>query len=87
MIEIRGIGIINVREIFGSNAIENESKIDLVVELISFNENHDYERLGYDTTFVNILNIEIPTMQIPVSPGRNLSTLIEIAAKKLIFER
>jgi|TARA_B100001971_G_C18128010_1_gene503182 HPr kinase/phosphorylase len=87
LIEIRGIGIINVREIFGSNAIENESKIDLVVELISFNENHDYERLGYDTTFMNILNIEIPTMQIPVSPGRNLSTLIEIAAKKLIFER
>ena len=87
LIEIRGIGIINIKEIFGYNSIQDESKIDLVVELIGFKENHDYERLGYDTIFMKILNIEVPSVKIPVSPGRNLSTLIEIAVKKLILER
>ena len=87
LIEIRGIGIINIKEIFGYNSIQDESKIDLVVELIGFKENHDYERLGYDTILMKILNIEVPSVKIPVSPGRNLSTLIEIAVKKLILER
>lgn len=87
LIEIRGIGIINVKEIFGYNSMQDESKIDLVIELISFKENHNYERLGYDTIFMEILNIKVPSIKIPVSPGRSLSTLIEVAVKKLICER
>ena len=86
LIEIRGIGIINVKEIFGEEAMINSSKIDLMIELVDFKDSHNYERLGYNTSFTNILDIKIPHMKIPVSPGRNLSTLIEIAVKKTILE-
>ena len=86
LIEIRGIGIINVKEIFGEEAMINSSKIDLMIELVDFKDSHNYERLGYDTSFTKILDIKIPHMKIPVSPGRNLSTLIEIAVKKTILE-
>ena len=64
----------------------NSSKIDLMIELVDFKDSHNYERLGYNTSFTNILDIKIPHMKIPVSPGRNLSTLIEIAVKKTILE-
>jgi len=86
LIEIRGIGIINVKEIFGEEAMINSSKIDLMIELVDFKDSHNYERLGYDTSYTEILDIKIPHMKIPVSPGRNLSTLIEIAVKKTILE-
>lgn len=86
LIEIRGIGIINVREIYGSKSVMKQTQIDLAIELIEFNEKHDYERLGYDRDFLQILGIDVPIMKIPVSPGRNLSTLIEIAIKKIKIE-
>ena len=86
LIEIRGIGIINVKEIFGEEAMINSSKIDLMIELVDFKDSQNYERLGYDTSYTEILDIKIPHMKIPVSPGRNLSTLIEIAVKKTILE-
>jgi HPr kinase/phosphorylase len=86
LIEIRGIGIINVKDIFGEKSIIENSKIDLMIELIDYKDNLNYERLGYDTTYIQILNSKIPHMKIPVGPGRNLSTLIEIAVKKIILE-
>ena len=86
LIEIRGIGIINVKDIFGEEAIINSSDINLMIELVDFKDDFNYERLGYDTSYTEILNIKIPHMKIPVSPGRNLSTLIEIAVKKIILE-
>ena len=86
LIEIRGIGIINVKDIFGEEAIINSSDINLIIELVDFKDDFNYERLGYDTSYTEILNIKIPHMKIPVSPGRNLSTLIEIAVKKIILE-
>lgn len=86
LIEIRGIGIINVNDIFGHDTIIKSSPIDLVVELVDFNNNFEYERLGYDKKFIKIMNTEVLHMQIPVSPGRNLSTLIKIAVKKVIVE-
>ena len=86
LIEIRGIGIVNIKEIFGIKAIKKKSKVDLIIELIQFNDKHDYERLGYDRDFLNMLGIDVPIMKIPVSPGRNLSTLIEIAVKKIKLE-
>ena len=60
--------------------------MELIIELIQFNDKHDYERLGYDRDFLNMLGIDVPIMKIPVSPGRNLSTLIEIAVKKIKLE-
>ena len=83
---IRGIGIINVKNVFGNSSILDESRINLIVDLIEFNKENKYERLGYDTKEEEILGIKIPNIEIPVSPGRNILTLIEIAVKKLNSE-
>ena len=86
LIEIRGIGILNVKDIFGALAVMKESKIHLIMDLIEFNKENKYDRLGYDTVQEKIMSVPLPKIQIPVSPGRNVSTLIEIALKKLKFE-
>ena len=86
LIEIRGIGIINVKDIFGALAVMKEAKIHLLIDLIEFNKENKYDRLGYDTVQEEIMTVLLPKIQIPVSPGRNVSTLIEIALKKLKFE-
>ena len=86
LIEIRGIGIINVKDIFGEDSIIKKSSIDLMIELVDFDKDYNYERLGYDKSYIEILGCKIPHMKIPVSPGRNLSTLISIAVKKTIVE-
>ena len=86
LIEIRGIGIINVKDIFGALAVMKEAKIHLLIDLIEFNKENKYDRLGYDTVQEEIMTVLLPKIQIPVSPGRNVSTLIEIALKKLRFE-
>ena len=86
LIEIRGIGIINVKDIFGALAVMKEAKIHLLIDLIEFNKENKYDRLGYDTVQEEIMTVPLPKIQIPVSPGRNVSTLIEIALKKLKFE-
>jgi|SRR5210317_1945620 HPr kinase/phosphorylase len=86
LIEIRGIGILNVKDIFGALAVMKESKIHLIIDLIEFNKENKYDRLGYDTVQEKIMSVPLPKIQIPVSPGRNVSTLIEIALKKLKFE-
>ena len=86
LIEIRGIGIINVKDIFGALSVMKEAKIHLLIDLIEFNKENKYDRLGYDTVQEEIMTVPLPKIQIPVSPGRNVSTLIEIALKKLRFE-
>ena len=86
LIEIRGIGILNVKDIFGALSVMKESKIHLIIDLIEFNKENKYDRLGYDTVQEKIMSVPLPKIQIPVSPGRNVSTLIEIALKKLKFE-
>tara|TARA_B100000676_G_scaffold97265_1_gene97269 strand:- start:1403 stop:1879 length:477 start_codon:yes stop_codon:yes gene_type:complete len=86
LIEIRGIGILNVKNIFGYLSALDESEIKLIVNLVDFNKENKYDRLGYDTKEEEISGIKIPSIEIPVSPGRNISTLIEIAVKKLNFE-
>ena len=86
LIEIRGIGILNVKDIFGALAVIKESRIHLIIDLIEFNKENKYDRLGYDTVQEKIMSVPLPKIQIPVSPGRNVSTLIEIALKKLKFE-
>ena len=75
-----------LKNVFGYSSILDESTINLIVDLIEFNKENKYERLGYDTKEEEILGIKIPNIEIPVSPGRNISTLIEIAVKKLNSE-
>jgi len=79
-VELRGIGIIDVRRIFGMGAVKPTEKVDLVVHLEPWEEGKVYERLGADERRTSILDIEIPSLVIPVKPGRNLAVIIEVAA-------
>lgn len=79
-LELRGIGIINVRRLFGIGAVKMTEKIDLVVELEQWNSEKVYDRMGVDTECVSLLGVKIPLLNIPVKPGRNLAVILEVAA-------
>ena len=79
-LELRGIGIINARRLFGIGAVKMTEKIDLVVELEQWNSEKVYDRMGVDTEFVSLLGVKIPSLTIPVKPGRNLAVILEVAA-------
>jgi HPr kinase/phosphorylase len=78
--EIRGIGIIDVRNLFGVGAVRDEQKVELVVHLEEWEKGKEYERLGLEDEYEDILGLKIPKIILPVRPGRNLSVIIEIAA-------
>ena len=78
-IEIRGIGVIDVRQLFGMRAIKPESQLDLVVHLEPWDDKKVYDRLGIEDHHVDILDVQIPIVTIPVRPGRNLASIIEVA--------
>ncbi len=78
-IELRGIGVIDVHQLMGMRAVKKESQIDLVVHLEPWREDKFYDRFGLDEETVNILGLSVPTTTIPVRPGRNLATIIEVA--------
>lgn len=79
-IELRGIGIVDVKNIFGMGAVKNTENINLVINLEIWQQGKNYERLGLDKEVTNILGIDIPSLTVPVRPGRNLAVIIEIAA-------
>ena len=79
-IELRGIGIINASRIFGAGAVKLTEKIDLVINIEQWDVNKVYDRMGLDIQTTNILDLEIPSLTIPVKPGRNLAVIIEVAA-------
>jgi HPr kinase/phosphorylase len=80
-LEIRGLGIINIRDLFGVSAISAAKAIDLSIRLERWDEAGDVDRLGIDAQAVEILGVHVPQVLIPVSPGRNLSTLVETAVR------
>ena len=86
-IEVRGLGIINIVDIFGVGALMEEKKLDLVIHLEKWSPKKKYDRLGEDNIYHNILGKDIPKFVLPVAPGRNLSTLIEVAVKYFISKR
>jgi HPr kinase/phosphorylase len=79
-LELRGIGIINARRLFGIGAVKMTEKLDLVVELEQWNSEKVYDRMGVDTEFVSLLGVKVPSLTIPVKPGRNLAVILEVAA-------
>jgi HPr kinase/phosphorylase len=86
--EIRGLSIINIQQIFGEQAICQKSNVDLVINLESWDEDKIYDRLGLDAQEeYEILGVKIPQSTIPVAPGRNISTLIEVACKVHILRK
>ncbi len=79
-IEIRGIGIVDVRKIFGMGAVKNSEKIDLIINLEHWNKDKSYDRLGMEDQTTEILGIKIPSITVPIRPGRNLAVIVEVAA-------
>ena len=79
-IELRGVGVLNARRLFGIGAVKITEKIDMVIQLELWDNEKVYDRLGLDNEYMNILDIEVPVNVVPVKPGRNLSIIIEAAA-------
>jgi len=79
-IELRGIGIINVSRIFGVGAVKTTEKIDFIINIENWNNEKTYDRMGLDEETTEILGLNIPSVTIPVKPGRNLAVIVEVAA-------
>jgi HPr kinase/phosphorylase len=79
-IELRGIGVINVANLFGMGAIKEETAVNLVVNIVPWEAGRHYDRMGLEEHFVDLLGVKIPSVTIPVSPGRNLAVILEVAA-------
>ena len=79
-IELRGIGIINVAKLFGMGAVKQNNVIDLVVNIVPWNTHEVYDRLGLEDQYTEILGVNVPMNTIPITPGRNLAVILEVAA-------
>ncbi|WP_432821098.1 HPr(Ser) kinase/phosphatase [Trichloromonas sp.] len=84
--EIRGLGIINIKHLFGVAAIRERKKIDVAIELVEWQEGGEYDRLGLEEQTYSILGLEIPLLKIPVRPGRNITTIVEVAARNQLLK-
>ena len=80
LIEIRGLGIMDVKELFGVQSVKQEESIDFAINLELWDDRKSYERLGISEETTDILGIQIPSITIPVRPGRNLAIIVEVAA-------
>jgi len=84
--EVRGLGIINIKDMFGVAAVRDEKKIELVLELTRWDASEGHDRLGLDEMVYPNLEVPVPLLRIPVSPGRNVSSLIEVAARNRLLQ-
>ena len=84
--EIRGLGIINIQDLFGISAVRDVKKIELVIELSDWNQDAEYDRLGIDDEVYSILGEVLPLLRVPVRPGRNVATIIEVAARNQLLK-
>lgn len=84
--EIRGLGILNIKHLFGVASIRERKKIDLVVELVEWDSEREYDRLGIDDRSYELLGVNLPITQIPVRPGRNITTIVEVAARNQLLK-
>ena len=79
-VELRGIGIVDIRRLFGMGSVKSSEKVDMIIKFEHWDKNKIYDRIGLEQEMTDILGIEVPTTTIPVRPGRNLSIILEIAA-------
>jgi len=84
--EVRGLGIINIRDLFGVSSIREKKVINLVIELVEWNPEQEYDRLGIDEEKYSILDVELQYLKIPVRYGRNLTSIIEVAARNFLLK-
>jgi HPr kinase/phosphorylase len=85
--EIRGLGIINIRQLFGVETIRERKRIELVIELVVWDQQMEYERVGLEEEKYTLLGVDLPMLKIPVTPARNLSTIVEVAARNHLLKR
>ncbi len=85
--EIRGIGILNIQDLFGITAIRDEKDVELVVDLVPWTQGQAYERLGFDEKTYSIVGVEVPHLCIPVGPGRNIASVVEVAVRNHLLKR
>jgi len=86
LMEIRGLGIINIKDLYGVSSIREKKIIDMMLELVYWNPDHEYDRLGVDDQRSTILGVDLPHIIIPVRPGRNLGSIIEVAARNFLLK-
>ena len=79
-VELRGVGIVNVAKLFGMGAVKTDNEINLVVNIVPWNTHEVYDRLGLEDQYMEILGVKVPMNTIPVTPGRNLAVILEVAA-------
>ena len=83
--ELRGLGVINVKELFGIASTRSSKRVELVVQLERWEPGREYERLGLDDEFYEILGLRVPLIRMPVAPGRNIAILVEVAARNQLL--
>lgn len=86
-LEIRGLGILNIRDLFGATAVCDEASVHVVIDLRSFDRHEDADRLGIDDVTTTVLGKEVPLVTIPVRPGRDMGVLLEVAARNQLLKR
>ncbi len=84
--EIRGLGIINVRDLFGIAAVRETKRIELMIELRDWEASEEYDRLGFDDHHHEILGVQVAALRVPVRPGRNVATIVEVAARNQLLK-
>lgn len=85
--EIRGLGILNIKDLFGVAAVRDSKRIELVIEMVEWDPYAEYDRLGTEERRYAILDVALPLLRIPVRPGRNTSSIIEVAARNQLLKR
>ena len=87
LMEIRGIGVIDVRAMYGIGAVATSKSIDLIIELETWDENKAYDRIGIQDNKIEIMGVRVPRQMMPIKPGRNLAIIVEVAARNLSLKR
>jgi HPr kinase/phosphorylase len=87
LLEIRGVGIVDIRQLFGVAAVRHKKRIEVVVELLDWDNSTDYERVGLREDRYRLLGIDLPLIRIPISPGRNASAIIELACRNHVLKK
>lgn len=85
LMEVRGLGLVNIKDLFGVAAVRRTKDVDLVIRLDPWQEGKEYDRLGLENRTYNILGIDLPYVEIPVAPGRNLAVLVEVASRNQLL--
>ncbi len=85
-IEVRGVGILDVREMFGIRAVRVQKRVEVVVDLQLWDGKEEYERLGLDDTTIEILGVKIPHVKLPIFPGKNITVIAEAIALNLLLK-